>query len=73
MLYCFFGPILSYVQNCIPLNFMYPEGQPLYFIKNKKYFYSYGKLYQQLKNTLNIICFTKIFYHQASTRERPEE
>ena len=34
MLYCFFGPILSYVQNCMPLNFMYPKGQPLSFIKS---------------------------------------
>ena len=53
MFYCFFGPILSYVQNCIPLNFMYLKRQPLNYIK--KYFYSYRKFYQQLKNTLYIL------------------
>ena len=32
-----FGLILPYEWNCIPLNFVYPKGHPLSFIKN--YFY----------------------------------
>ena len=52
ILNCFFGFILSYIKNCIPLNIMYPKGQPLSSIK--KYFYWYWKLYQQLQITLYI-------------------
>ena len=37
MFYWTFGLILPYEWNCIPLNFVYPKGHPLSFIKN--YFY----------------------------------
>ena len=37
MFYWIFGLILPYEWNCIPLNFVYPKGHPLSFIKN--YFY----------------------------------
>ena len=58
ILNCFFGFILSYIKNCIPLNIMYPKGQPLSSIK--KYFYWYWKLYQQLQITLYFSCFCQV-------------
>ena len=61
ILNCFFGFILSYIKNCIPLNIMYPKGQPLSSIK--KYFYWYWKLYQQLQITLYLFdFFASVFF-----------
>ena len=69
MFYLFFGLIQSYVSNCIPLNFVYPEGQPQSFIKST--FINYGSYISSKKSPCTIcassICTSFAFQDQFWT------